>query len=58
MFLRFGTNPEDTGLLKILKEHDIKTVFVVGLALDYCVKSTAVDAAKNGFEFNIFIKKK
>ena len=46
----FGTKPENTGLNDILKEKDIKTVYVVGLAFDYCVGNTALDAAKNGYE--------
>mmetsp|Transcript_7818 Transcript_7818/g.7062 ORF Transcript_7818/g.7062 Transcript_7818/m.7062 type:complete len:125 (+) Transcript_7818:289-663(+) len=46
----FGTSPEDTGLSKILKDKGIKTVYVTGLAFDYCVGSTSLDAAKNGFE--------
>lgn len=46
----FGTKPEDTGLNKHLQDNDIKTVYVVGLAYDYCVGKTAEDAAKNGFK--------
>ncbi|RME58634.1 MAG: nicotinamidase [Candidatus Dadabacteria bacterium] len=53
-----GTNPEkeaysafeDTGLEEILKERGIKRVVVGGLALDYCVKASALDAKKAGFE--------
>jgi len=37
-----------TGLAALLEEHAIKRVFVVGLATDYCVKATAVDAAHSG----------
>jgi nicotinamidase/pyrazinamidase len=32
-----------------LKEHDVTEVHVVGLAFDYCVKATALDAVKNGY---------
>lgn len=39
----------DSGLSKVLKEKGVTDVFVVGLAYDYCVKSTAADAAKEGF---------
>ncbi len=46
----FGTRPENTGLNEILQKNEIKTVYVVGLAYDYCVGSTALDAAKNGYE--------
>ncbi len=38
-----------TGLEDFLKYHDIQLVEVVGLALDYCVKDTCIDAAKAGF---------
>ncbi|KAJ6626027.1 Isochorismatase-like protein [Mycena sp. CBHHK59/15] len=32
-----------------LKEQSVGKVYVVGLAMDYCVKATAEDAAKEGF---------
>jgi nicotinamidase/pyrazinamidase len=41
---------EDTGLEGLLKSLGIKNVFVCGLALEYCVKATALDAAKAGFK--------
>ena len=41
---------EDTGLGFFLKSHDIQQVFVTGLALDYCVKFTALDAVSLGFD--------
>ena len=37
-------------LESILKEKQVSHVYVVGLAGDYCVKASAVDAAKAGFE--------
>lgn len=40
----------DTGLGGYLKEKGIQRVFVCGLALDYCVKFTALDARSLGFE--------
>jgi nicotinamidase-related amidase len=39
-----------TGLADILRENGIKKVVVCGLALDYCVKCTAIDSAKEGFK--------
>jgi nicotinamidase/pyrazinamidase len=39
-----------TGLLGYLRERDLKTVFVAGLALDYCVRFSAEDARNAGFE--------
>ncbi|MGH8946950.1 MAG: isochorismatase family protein [Acidimicrobiia bacterium] len=38
-----------TGLSEQLQEREIDRVVVVGLALDYCVKETALDAARAGF---------
>lgn len=34
----------------MLKEKDITHVYCVGLAFDYCVKCTAMDAKREGFE--------
>lgn len=39
-----------SGLAKILKEAGVTHVYTVGLAYDYCVKCTAIDAAKEGFK--------
>lgn len=39
-----------TGLAGYLKQRGIKTVFVTGLATDFCVAWTAMDARKMGFE--------
>ncbi|MGO9360569.1 MAG: bifunctional nicotinamidase/pyrazinamidase [Xanthobacteraceae bacterium] len=39
-----------TGLAAYLKAHKIKRVFVTGLATDFCVAWTAMDARKAGFE--------
>jgi nicotinamidase/pyrazinamidase len=41
---------EETDLHDILREHDIKEVFVVGLAFDYCVAATAKDALALGYK--------
>jgi nicotinamidase/pyrazinamidase len=40
----------DTGLGDYLKQQGIRRVFIAGLALDYCVKFTAMDAKSLGFE--------
>jgi len=39
-----------TPLEALLREHAIERVVVCGLATDYCVKATALDAARLGFE--------
>ncbi|MBV9837322.1 MAG: nicotinamidase [Solirubrobacterales bacterium] len=41
---------EQTGLEAVLRERHIETLHVAGLALDYCVKATALDARRAGFE--------
>jgi nicotinamidase/pyrazinamidase len=62
--IRKGTNPDfdsysgffdnsyqiDTGLAEYLKRHGIDRVFICGLALDYCVKFTALDAKELEFD--------
>lgn len=40
---------EHTDLGRVLSEHHVKTVHVAGLALDYCVTATALDARRSGF---------
>ena len=39
-----------TGLAGYLRERDLSRVFVTGLAADFCVGWTAIDAAEAGFE--------
>jgi nicotinamidase/pyrazinamidase len=39
-----------TDLAQHLRDLGVKRVFVCGLATDYCVKATAIEAAENGFE--------
>jgi nicotinamidase/pyrazinamidase len=41
---------EHTDLERLLRERDVDTVHVVGLALDYCVRATALDARRAGFD--------
>ncbi|MCC6794658.1 MAG: nicotinamidase [Candidatus Hydrogenedentes bacterium] len=53
-----GTNPakeaysgfDETILANTLRARHIARVFVCGLATDYCVRATAIDAIKNGFK--------
>ena len=42
-----------TGLEALLREQQIEEVTVVGLATDYCVRFTALDAARLGFRTNL-----
>ena len=46
----FGGDGEETGLTDKLKALDISKVYCCGLALDYCVGSTAESAAQAGFQ--------
>jgi nicotinamidase/pyrazinamidase len=39
-----------TGLEQVLREHAVEKVHVTGLALDYCVRATALDARRAGFD--------
>ena len=56
-----ATRPEEeaysgfpgTELADLLRRRGIRRVFVGGLATDYCVKATALDAVKNGFEVTV-----
>ena len=42
-----------TKLNAILKKHKIKEVIVYGIATDYCVKATAIDAANAGYKVTV-----
>lgn len=41
---------DETDLLVQLRQQNVEEVVVGGLATDYCVKSTVLDALKNGFK--------
>jgi nicotinamidase/pyrazinamidase len=44
---------DGTGLAQLLHDRGITKVTVVGLATDYCVKNSALDALREGFEVEI-----
>ena len=56
-----GTDPqtegysgfESTGLEALLRERGIDRVTIVGLATDYCVRATALDALREGFAVEV-----
>jgi nicotinamidase/pyrazinamidase len=45
-----------TGLADLLAERGIERVVVVGLATDYCIKATAIDAATLGFATTVLVE--
>ena len=48
-----GVNAIGKLLEKILRELDVRELYVAGLATDYCVKSSALDALKAGFKVKL-----
>jgi nicotinamidase/pyrazinamidase len=42
-----------TDLADVLRRRDVTDVVVVGLATDYCVKATALDAHREGFDVTV-----
>ena len=42
-----------TGLTGLLKERNVSSVKLVGLALDFCVAFSALDAVKHGFDVSV-----
>ncbi len=44
---------EQTGLGEWLRQHQVRRIFVGGLALDVCVYSTVLDGLKAGFEMHL-----
>jgi nicotinamidase/pyrazinamidase len=47
---------EPTRLEQLLRDQGARRVVVVGLATDYCVKETAIDAAAKGFETALLLE--
>lgn len=45
----------DTGLHAYLQEKNVTEVYVMGLALDYCVKFTATDAVELGYKTHLIL---
>jgi nicotinamidase/pyrazinamidase len=44
---------DTTDLAEQLREHGVERVFVGGLATDYCVRATVLDALSEGFEVRV-----
>jgi nicotinamidase/pyrazinamidase len=45
----------ETGLADYLKERSIKDIYLMGLALDYCVKYSALDARQLGLKMYVIL---
>ena len=43
----------DTGLDQLLRRDDIRELIIYGIATDYCVKATAMDAASSGYRVTL-----
>lgn len=54
----FEGQTHDAGepLPDVLEQQNIKRIWIVGLALDYCVKATALDAIKAGFQTHVILE--
>ena len=44
---------EKSDLARILREHEVDRVYVCGLATDYCVRASAIDARREGFDVTV-----
>jgi nicotinamidase/pyrazinamidase len=44
---------ENSDLARILRDHDADEVYVCGLATDYCVRASALDACREGFDVTV-----
>ena len=51
-----GRASDGSSLTDWLKGHDISHVDVCGLATDYCVRATALDAVRNGFDTRLLAR--
>jgi nicotinamidase/pyrazinamidase len=50
-----GTTADGAGLADWLREHDVDSVDIVGIATDYCVRATALDSVDLGFETQVLL---
>jgi nicotinamidase/pyrazinamidase len=50
-----GADGAGTPLADWLRERDVDTLDVVGIATDYCVRATALDAARGGFATRVLL---
>lgn len=50
-----GVGPEGRSLTQWLRDKGVSKVDVVGIATDHCVRATAVDAARDGFDTTVLL---
>jgi nicotinamidase/pyrazinamidase len=50
-----GATPDGVALADWLHDRDVESVDIVGIATDYCVRATALDAAGVGFETRVLL---
>lgn len=50
---RFAPDEDAIGLDDWLQSHDVEDVVVVGIATDYCVKATSLDAVQAGYSVTV-----
>lgn len=50
-----GRTTDGTGLADWLNQHDVTDVDICGIATDFCVRHTTIDALKNGFNTRLLI---
>lgn len=50
-----GVDARGHTLLEVLREHEIDHIDICGIATDYCVRATALDARKNAFQVRILV---
>ncbi len=48
--------PEPRSLEEFLRRNDVNTLYIGGLATDYCVKATVLDALKRGFSTRVIVE--
>src|SRR5262249_29419603 len=51
-----GADEAGTPLAAWLRERDVDALDVSGLATDYCVRATALDAAREGFDTRVLLR--
>ncbi len=48
-------NGDEIVLDKLLRKNGVDEIYIGGLALDYCVKNTAIDSVKKGYQTTVLL---